>query len=110
MTRNKPILAACLLLVASLSPLWVADTANAQRPRVPQAGDCDAMVASGVRNIWYGEFSGRAEDSFNTDLVYPIAGRGCFRSERECRRWTNQLLSIGSGSALMRCRPYNRTR
>jgi hypothetical protein len=69
------------------------------------------VAATGGKGIWFGQFSGRYEDPFGDDRYYPVAARGCFRSEYECRRWLNQLLSIASGSsALMSCRPYSRVR
>ena len=77
------------------------------RPQLPPAGDCRAMAASGAKNIWYGQFSGRYEDPVFDERVYPLSARGCFPSEYLCRRWLNQLLTVSGGySALMSCRPY----
>ena len=100
-----------VLAAASLHGSWLAGSAEAFRPKLPPAGDCRAMVAAGGKNIWFGSFSGRYQDPFVDDRYYPLAARGCFRSEYACRRWTNQILSIASGSsALMSCRPYKRPR
>ena len=100
-----------VVAAAGVSVILLTGPAQAQRPELPPAGDCAAMVAaSGGKGIWYGQFSGRYEDEFGDNRFYPLAARGCFKSEYACRRWTNQLLSIGSESALMSCRPYNQAR
>ncbi len=98
---------AVLALAAGLSTLMTALPAQAQRPKLPPAGDCHAMAAAnGGGGVWFGEFSGRYEDPFRDGFYYPVAARGCFATEYACRRWTNQLLSITGSSALTRCRPY----
>jgi len=106
-TRSIAVLAA-----ACLYGVWLAGPADAFRPKLPPAGDCRSMAAAtGGKGIWYGQFSGRYDDPYGDDRYYPLAARGCFRSEFACRRWTNQLLSISGGSsALMSCRPYNQAR
>ncbi|HSM42359.1 MAG TPA: hypothetical protein VK862_16535 [Afifellaceae bacterium] len=92
---------------AMLCGMLNAGVASAQRPHLPPAGDCRAMAASGAKNIWYGQFTGRYEDPVFDERVYPLSARGCFPSEYLCRRWLNQLLTISGGySALMSCRPY----
>ena len=82
-----------LAVAAGLSGLLLIETAQAQRVKLPPAGDCQSMVAvTGGKGIWFGQFSGRYEGAF--DRIYPLAARGCFASEYACRRWTNQILSI----------------
>ena len=107
--QTRPI---ALLAAACLYGFGLAGPADAFRPRLPPAGDCEAMIAAtGGKGVWVGEFSGRYEDPFGDDRYYPLAARGCFRTEAACRRWTNEILSIAGGSsALMSCRPYNRRR
>ena len=105
MRRSILIRSALLALSLCLPGLSTVDIAHALRPKLPPAGDCKAMAAAGKSDIWYGEFSGQYESMAN-DRIYPVAARGCFTSERECRRWTNQLLSITASSGFMRCRPY----
>ncbi len=98
-----------LAVAAGLSGLLLIETAQAQRVKLPPAGDCQSMVAvTGGKGIWFGQFSGRYEGAF--DRIYPLAARGCFASEYACRRWTNQILSISYGPGLMSCRPYNEVR
>lgn len=101
---------AALIALCGLTGVVLIDPAEAQRPRPIPAGDCRSMVAAtGGKGIWYGEYSGRTEDEWG--WVYPLAGRGCFRSKYECVRWLNQMLSVGNGwSAVQRCRPYNKRR
>lgn len=105
MNTLRLCIAAALAAAVIMPMLAAGDRASALRPKIPPSGDCRAMAASGLSNIWYGQFSGRYE-SMVDDRVYPLAARGCFRSERECRRWTNQMLSLTENSALMSCRPY----
>ena len=108
--RSRLSLSACAA-AAILSALPLSGPAHAFRPKLPPAGDCAAMVAAtGGQGIWYGQFSGRYEDEFREGFYYPVAARGCFPSEKACRRWTNRALSLVSGSALMSCRPYNEAR
>ena len=91
------------LLCASLT----SSPASASWPQLPPAGDCRAMAAAGVENIWRGQYSGKYQDPVFDERVYPLSASGCFRSEYECRRWLNELLTISGGfSALMSCRPY----
>ena len=105
MRRHQLLFFAALAMAAGLSGMLLPDTAQA-RPKLPQAGDCQAMVAAiAGKGIWFGQFSGRYEGAF--DRIYPLAARGCFSSEYACRRWTNQILSIAEGPGLMSCRPYN---
>ena len=111
MSTTKTANMVFMALGLALSGMWTVDPAMAFRPKLPPAGDCRAMAASGIKNIWYGEFSGRYEDTlFRDGYYYPISAQGCFVSEYECRRWTNQLLSITESSGLMRCRPYRNRR
>ena len=98
------------LLVSSLSIaalITLVNPTQAQRPKPAPAGDCQQLAAaSGGQGIWYGEYSGRAQDE-SSDRLRPFAGRGCFRSESECRRWTHQMMSIANGgSGVSSCRPY----
>lgn len=59
--------------------------------------------------IWDGWYSGRTEDEW--ERVYPLYGRGCFRIEFACRRWLNEMLTLGNGcSAAKSCRPCNQRR
>jgi hypothetical protein len=72
----------------------------------PPGGDCDEIAARiGSGATWYGEFSGNYHDSFR-EMYFPVSARGCFVSEYECRRWTNEAMSFtGQGGILyMRCR------
>ena len=109
MRSHQLLSLAALVVAAGLSGMLLPDTAQAQRPILPPAGDCQAMVAAtGGKGIWFGQFSGRYEDLF--DRFWPLAARGCFASEYACRRWTNQILSIADGPGLMSCRPYNEVR
>ncbi len=110
MQRHRLLSLAALAVAAGLSGTLLTDTAQAQRPKLPPAGDCQSMVAAtGGKGIWFGQFSGRYEGAF--DRIYPLAARGCFTSEYACRRWTNQILSIADeGPGLMSCRPYNEVR
>ena len=108
MHRHHHLYLAALTVVAGLSGMLLTDTAQA-RPKLPPAGDCQSMVAAtGGKDIWFGQFSGRYETLF--DRYWPLAARGCFTSEYACRRWTNEILSIGKGPGLMSCRPYNEVR
>ena len=109
MQRHCRLSLAVLVVAASLSGVLLADTAQAQRPKLPPAGDCQSMVAAtGGKGIWFGQFAGRYEDLF--DRIRPLAARGCFTSEYACRRWTNEMLSLADGPGLMSCRPYNEMR
>ncbi len=94
-----------LFVLAALTVTLSAEAAHAQR-----AGDCRSMVAAtGGKGIWYGQFSGRYEDL--AGWVWPLIGRGCFTSEKACRRWLHEMLNVGDGfSALTSCRPYNQKR
>ena len=105
MKRTRIVVSATLAFAVLLPALGAADRASALRPKLPPAGNCKAMAAAGQKNIWYGEYSGRYESLAN-DRVYPLAARGCFRSERECRRWINEVASLSESSGLMRCTPY----
>ena len=109
MRRHHLLSLAVLAMAASLSWVLLMDTAQAQRPKLPPAGDCQSMVAAtGGKGIWFGQFSGRYEDLF--DRIRPLAARGCFTSEYACRRWTHTILSLADGPGLMSCRPYNEAR
>jgi hypothetical protein len=109
MQRHHLLSLAVLTVAAGLSWMLLTDTAQAQRPKLPPAGDCQSMVAAtGGKGIWFGQFSGRYETLF--DRHWPLAARGCFTSEYACRRWTNEILSIADGPGLMSCRPYNEVR
>ncbi len=109
MHRNHRLSLTALTVAAGLSGMLLTDMAQAQRPYLPPAGDCRSMVAAtGGKGIWFGQFSGRYETLF--DRIWPLAARGCFTSEYACRRWTNEILSIGKGPGLMSCRPYNEAR
>ena len=69
---------------------------------VPEAGDCNVMQSqSGDFELWLGRFSGAYEDLFDTRR--PIAVRGCFLSEYECRRWINEVQSAVVNPGLMSC-------
>ena len=105
---NRVIIA--LLIAFGLTALSLTDPGHAQRPKPIPAGDCKAMVAAtGGKGIWYGWYSGRYEDE--REYVYPLYGRGCFKSEYACRRWVNEMLTLGNGwSAVRSCRPYNERR
>ncbi len=105
MRSMKFVVSAALALAVLLPVLGAGDRASALRPKLPPAGNCKAMAAAGQKNIWYGEYSGRYESLAN-DRVYPLAARGCFRSERACRRWINEVASLSQSSGLMRCTPY----
>lgn len=95
------LLRAGLILAAGMA---VADTASA-RPEIPPSGDCQTMIADAdERGVWVGRFSGRYADDVSDDRFHPISARGCFETEYACRRWTNELLSIATGSGLMSCR------
>jgi len=110
MYHLRPTIAATSIAFASLIGAIMIDPAQAQRPRPIPAGDCASMVAAtGGKGIWYGWYSGRTEDEW--ERVYPLYGRGCFRSEFACRRWLNEMLTLGNGwSAVRSCRPYNERR
>jgi hypothetical protein len=109
MQRHHLLSLAALTVAAGLTGMLLTDTAQAQRVKLPPTGDCQSMVAAtGGKGIWFGQFSGRYEDLF--DRYRPLAARGCFTSEYACRRWTNEILSIGKGPGLMSCRPYNEVR
>ncbi len=109
MHRDHLLYLAALAVAAGLSGMLLTNTAQAQRPYLPPAGDCQSMVAAtGGKGIWFGQFSGRYETLF--DRIWPLAARGCFTSEYACRRWTNEILSISYGPGLMSCRPYNEVR
>ena len=98
-----------LAAAAGVSAMLLTDTAQA-RPYLPPAGECRSMVAATAgKGIWFGQFSGRYQNPLS-DRIYPLAARGCFASEYACRRWTNEVLSIGRGPGLMNCRPYNEVR
>jgi len=107
MTRIYSRFPAVLALAAGLGVALQAGPSEAFRPKLPPAGDCRAMAAqTGGKGLWYGQFSGRYEDEFRDGFYYPVGARGCFTSEYACRRWTNQVLSLVTGSALMSCKPY----
>ena len=100
-----------LAVLAGLSGMLLMDTAKAQKPKPIPAGDCQSMVAAtGSKGIWYGEYSGRAQDE-TSEYVYPFSGRGCFTGEYACRRWTHEMLTAAGGwPAVRSCRPYNEVR
>jgi hypothetical protein len=71
---------------------------------LPPAGDCRQVAAErGAGGYWLGRFSGYYEDLF--DVRRPIAARGCFATEYECRRWINEVQSAVLEPGLMTCRP-----
>ena len=110
MVHYRRTFAAALIAFSGVTGAFLIDSAEAQRPRPIPAGDCKAMVAAtGGKGIWYGQYSGRYEDEW--ERVYPLYGRGCFKSEYACRRWLNEMLSLGNGwSAVRSCKPYNQRR
>jgi hypothetical protein len=72
----------------------------------PPGGDCAAIAAQrGPSATWYGEFSGNYYDTFR-DVSFPIAARGCFISEYDCRRWLHESMSYGGQGGILyaRCR------
>ncbi len=109
---NRTYALVSLAMITGLSVMPMMDNAQAQRPKPIPAGDCRSMVAAtGGKGIWYGEYSGRAQEE-TSDRFYPFSGRGCFTSEFACRRWTNDMATRANGWApgVMRCRPYGETR
>jgi len=67
----------------------------------PPGGDCEAVAAArGANGTWYGEFAGRHYDSFR-EMYFPISARGCFVSEYECRRWTNEAMSFAGRGGML---------
>ncbi len=106
MQPHRSLSVVTLAMAAGLSWMLLPGTAQAQRPELPAAGDCQSMIAAtGGKGIWVGRFSGRYEDLF--DRIWPLAASGCFTSEFACRRWTNEMLSIADGPGLMSCRSYD---
>ena len=86
----------------AIAPLSTGAMAQSNYPYpVPPAGDCRAMIAAGG-TVWEGEFSGYYEDV--ADLRHLLYVKGCFRDERACRRWINEVQSFAVFPGLMRCR------
>ena len=106
--RKRTQIAMTLTLVAGLSVIAFMGSADAQRPRQVPAGDCQSMIAaSGGKGIWFGQYTGRAQDE-SSDRTYLFAGSGCFKSEYDCRRWTHEMMSAAGGwPGAHSCRPYN---
>ena len=75
------------------------DFFNYEAPRMPVAGSCDGAA-------WRGEFSGKRWDNFR-DHYMPVAARGCFDSEIECRIWQQQAITYLDRGPLYytSCRP-----
>jgi hypothetical protein len=77
--------------------------AHAQQVTLPPAGDCAAFAAQfRGGGYWVGIFSG-SYPTFS-DQYQGIGGQGCFRSERECRRWLNEAQTAAPEPAAMSCR------
>jgi hypothetical protein len=50
-------------------------------------GDCKGLAAAiGARKIWFSRFSGSKPDVWDRGLE-PAWGVGCFRTQKECKRW-----------------------
>ncbi len=99
MRQHQLLLFVAMAVVVGLMSMLLPDRVQS-RPKLPPAGDCQAMVAATAgKGIWFGQFTGRYEGPF--DRIYPLAARGCFSSEYACRRWTNEILSIADGPGLI---------
>ncbi|MEM9207438.1 MAG: hypothetical protein AAGA88_14020 [Pseudomonadota bacterium] len=63
-------------------------TADAQQKRFPKPPACPEG------GQWRGTFSGEYEAGMFRDSYYNYFGRGCFRSEAQCKQWLYDVRSV----------------
>jgi hypothetical protein len=75
------------------------------KPGLPEGGNCAAIASAvGPSGVWYGEFAGNRQDSFNYRSLHAFSARGCFATEYECRRWQNIAISYLRGGPVVATR------
>jgi len=70
------------------------------------SSDANAARRCGPDAPWFGHFSGDQRDPFYDNFYNPISAQGCFRTEKECRRFINRQSGRLNGGPIrvMSCR------
>ena len=75
-------------VIAGLLVTLLADAAIAQRPKPIPAGDCQSMAAaSGGKGLWFGRYSGQAQDQ-SSDRTWMFTEQRAEFSRSLSSAWT----------------------